>query len=194
MWGLTWRNLSFCPSPPCCPSQSTTGPPPSLTTLKSSSPFLTERVLRLKIKCNNTDCYSLFPVVPRRGSLLRVLGLPEPELERGGLRGGHRRLHPRQDRVQVGGRGRGTCPLCNVVTRCDHLTNFGALFDVNGSLGDWDAVQMEILNYLSIVLMSLSILASSATVVILQFSRWQLSHMKLHTDQFTPDCLQVPEL
>ena len=72
--------------------------------------------------------------------------------------------------------GRGTCPLCNVVTRCDHLTNFGALFDVNGSLGDWDAVQMEILNYLSIVLMSLSILASSATVVILQFSRWQLSH------------------
>lgn len=65
------------------------------------------------------------------------------------------------------------------MTRCDHLTNFGALFDVNGSLGDWDAVQMEILNYLSIVLMSLSILASSATVVILQFSRWQLSHMKL---------------
>ena len=105
MWGLPWRSWSFCPSPPCCPSQSTTGPPPSLTTLKSSSPFLTERVLRLKIKSNYTDCYSLFPVVPRRGSLLRVLGLPEPELERRGLRGGHRRLHPRQDRVQVGGRG-----------------------------------------------------------------------------------------
>ena len=56
------------------------------------------------------------PVVPRRGSLLRVLGLPEPQLERGGLRGGHRLLHPHQDRVPVGGRAHLTTVQC-----CDQV-------------------------------------------------------------------------
>ena len=61
--------------------------------------------------------------------------------------------------------------LLQTVCRCNHLTNFGLLFDINGALGDWDAVQMEILSILSIVLMSLSILASTLTFIILQLSR-----------------------
>ena len=61
--------------------------------------------------------------------------------------------------------------LVLTVCRCNHLTNFGLLFDINGALGDWDAVQMEILSILSIVLMSLSIVASTLTFIILQLSR-----------------------
>ena len=61
--------------------------------------------------------------------------------------------------------------LVQTVCRCNHLTNFGLLFDINGALGDWDAVQMEILSILSIVLMSLSIVASTLTFIILQLSR-----------------------
>ena len=66
--------------------------------------------------------------------------------------------------------------LVQTVCRCNHLTNFGLLFDINGVLGDWDAVQMEILSILSVVLMSLSILASTLTFIILQFSRF-LQHL-----------------
>lgn len=55
--------------------------------------------------------------------------------------------------------------------RCSHLTNFGLLFDMNGVLDGWSPTQMAILSYLSIVLCSLSILATVVTIVILQLSR-----------------------
>ena len=65
-----------------------------------------------------------------------------------------------------------TSSMLETVCQCDHLTNFGLLFDINGVLDDWSPYQMAILSYLSIVLCSLSILASAATVLILQLSRW----------------------
>ena len=63
--------------------------------------------------------------------------------------------------------------------RCSHLTNFGLLFDMNGVLDGWSPTQMAILSYLSIVLCSLSIIASVVTVLILQLSRWDVSVIPL---------------
>ena len=64
-----------------------------------------------------------------------------------------------------------TSNLLRTVCRCSHLTNFGLLFDINGVLEGWSPTQMAILSYLSLVLCSLSILASVLTILILQFSR-----------------------
>merc|ERR550539_1512891 len=61
--------------------------------------------------------------------------------------------------------------MLETVCQCDHLTNFGLLFDINGVLDDWSPYQMAILNILTIVLCSLSILASLVTLLILQISR-----------------------
>ena len=61
--------------------------------------------------------------------------------------------------------------LLHTVCRCSHLTNFGLLFDINGVLDGWSPTQMAILSYLSLILCSLSILASVVTILILQFSR-----------------------
>ena len=61
--------------------------------------------------------------------------------------------------------------MLETVCQCDHLTNFGLLFDINGVLDDWSPTQMAILSILTIVLCSLSILASLATLLILQLSR-----------------------
>lgn len=54
---------------------------------------------------------------------------------------------------------------------CNHLTNFGLIFDTTGALGDWSETQLRILSYLSDVLLSLSCLAALVTFAILQFSR-----------------------
>ena len=62
--------------------------------------------------------------------------------------------------------------LQKTICQCNHLTNFGVLFDINGALGDWVQWQMDLLNYMSMVLMSLSILAATATFVILTISRY----------------------
>ena len=61
--------------------------------------------------------------------------------------------------------------MLETVCQCDHLTNFGLLFDINGVLDDWSPYQMAILSILTIVLCSLSILASLVTLFILQISR-----------------------
>ena len=45
------------------------------------------------------------------------------------------------------------------------------MFDITGALDDWDKTQLQILNYLSLVLMSLSTLAASITFIILQLSK-----------------------
>ena len=64
-----------------------------------------------------------------------------------------------------------TSSMLETVCQCDHLTNFGLLFDINGVLDDWSPYQMAILSILTIVLCSLSILASLVTLLILQISR-----------------------
>ena len=62
--------------------------------------------------------------------------------------------------------------LLKTVCKCNHLTNFGLIFDINGALDNWSATQMMILSYMSIVLLSLSSLAAAATVGILHFSKY----------------------
>ena len=64
-----------------------------------------------------------------------------------------------------------TSTLLRTVCRCSHLTNFGLMFDITGALDDWDKMQLAILNYLSIILMSLSTVAASVTFLILQLSK-----------------------
>ena len=66
---------------------------------------------------------------------------------------------------------RSTSHLTATVCRCNHTTNFGLIFDIGGALDDWSATQIAILNYLSTVLCSLSILAATATALLLQLSR-----------------------
>ena len=67
---------------------------------------------------------------------------------------------------------KGTSSLLRTVCRCNHLTNFGLMFDITGALDDWDEMQLAILNYLSIILMSLSTVAASVTFLILQLSKY----------------------
>jgi len=61
--------------------------------------------------------------------------------------------------------------LSQTECKCNHLTNFGLIFDINGALNNWSKTQMQILSYMSVVLCSLSSLAAAATFTILQFSK-----------------------
>ena len=54
---------------------------------------------------------------------------------------------------------------------CNHLTNFGLIFDTSGALANWGATELAILNVISTVFLALSCLASSVTFVILQISK-----------------------
>ena len=54
---------------------------------------------------------------------------------------------------------------------CNHLTNFGLIFDTSGALANWNATQLAILNIISTVILSLSCLASCVTFAILQISK-----------------------
>ena len=65
--------------------------------------------------------------------------------------------------------------------QCDHLTNFGLIFDISGALADWDADQLRILSYLSTVLLSLSCLAAVTTAAILHFSRSNITTVSFAT-------------
>ena len=54
---------------------------------------------------------------------------------------------------------------------CNHLTNFGLIFDTSGALANWNATQLAILNIISTIILSLSCLASCLTFAILQISK-----------------------
>ena len=54
---------------------------------------------------------------------------------------------------------------------CNHLTNFGLIFDTSGALANWGATELAILNVISTVFLALSCLASCVTFVILQISK-----------------------
>ena len=54
---------------------------------------------------------------------------------------------------------------------CNHLTNFGLIFDTSGALANWGATELAILNVISTVFLALSCLASSVTFAILQISK-----------------------
>ena len=74
--------------------------------------------------------------------------------------------------------------LIRTECKCSHLTNFGLIFDINGALHDWDKIQMQILDWLSTILLSLSSALAAVTSCILQFSKYvihsdrTLSHSK----------------
>ena len=54
---------------------------------------------------------------------------------------------------------------------CNHLTNFGLIFDTSGALANWGATELAILNIISNIILSLSCLASCVTFTILQISK-----------------------
>ena len=54
---------------------------------------------------------------------------------------------------------------------CNHLTNFGLIFDTSGALANWSETELAILNVISNAILSLSCLSSVITFGILQISK-----------------------
>ena len=54
---------------------------------------------------------------------------------------------------------------------CNHLTNFGLIFDTSGALANWSETELAILNIISNAILSLSCLSSVVTFAILQISK-----------------------
>lgn len=54
---------------------------------------------------------------------------------------------------------------------CNHLTNFGLIFDTSGALANWSETELAILNIISNAILSLSCLSSVITFGILQISK-----------------------